>query len=194
MGTGLASAVQLLFSLYIYVMVLRLLMHVARVDFFNPITQGILKATDPLVRPVQKIIKPMARFDLATFLVAFVLQLVAFLIIQQLIGMPLGSVVPLLAVVLASLFSMVVKIYFFALIISIILSWVAPQANHPGAILVFQLTEPLLAPVRRILPSLGGLDISPIFVFLGLQLAEQLVNGLLLRFAGGYSMGLMGGF
>ncbi|WP_164648860.1 YggT family protein, partial [Pseudomonas viridiflava] len=67
------------------------------------------------------------------------------------------------------------NIFFYALIISVILSWVAPASHNPGAQLVNQITEPLLAPLRRILPNLGGLDISPILAFMILKLLDMLV-------------------
>src|SRR5690606_11905839 len=76
------------------------------------------------------------------------------------------------------------KIYFFALIVMIILSWVAPRANHPAAVLVMQLVEPIMAPVRKVIPPLGMLDLSPIVVFIGINLIDGIVVGQLVRAAG----------
>ena len=70
---------------------------------------------------------------------------------------------------------LVLKIFFFALIISVILSWIAPGSHNPGAQLTQQICEPLLAPIRNLLPNLGGLDISPIFAFITINLLERLV-------------------
>ncbi|MDP4788772.1 MAG: YggT family protein, partial [Haliea sp.] len=61
---------------------------------------------------------------------------------------------------------LVVNIYFFALLAMIILSWVAPGSRHPALLLLFQLTEPVMAPVRRLLPNMGGIDFSPILLFI----------------------------
>ena len=85
---------------------------------------------------------------------------------------------------LTGVISTLLDIYFFALLISIILSWVAPQSGHPGAMLIYQITEPVMAPVRNILPSMGGLDLSPIFVFIGINVLEILVVGPLAQMSG----------
>jgi YggT family protein len=73
--------------------------------------------------------------------------------------------------------SLFLKVFYFAMIISVILSWVAPGSYNPGAQLVNQICEPLLAPFRKIMPNLGGLDISPIFAFIALNLVDMLVIG-----------------
>ena len=75
--------------------------------------------------------------------------------------------------------SLFLKVFFFALIISVILSWVAPGSYNPGAQLVNQICEPLLAPFRKLLPNLGGLDISPIFAFITINLIDRFVIGAL---------------
>jgi len=84
---------------------------------------------------------------------------------------------PLLLLVwsLIAVTSLFLKIFFYALIISVILSWVAPGSHNPGAELVNQICEPALAPFRKILPNLGGLDISPILAFMALKLLDMLV-------------------
>ncbi|HKM14572.1 MAG TPA: YggT family protein [Marinospirillum sp.] len=185
MGAGLASFVQLLFSLATFVIVLRFLLHLSKADYFNPITQGVVKATNPIILPLQGLLKPMGRLDLASLLIAIVvksigitvaLYLTNFLGAANLVSILIGGVTGVLKTVL--------DLYFFVLVISIVLSWVAPQANHPGAVLVYQLTEPLMAPVRKIIPNLGGLDLSPIFVFLGINLASSLLVGILAQLAG----------
>jgi YggT family protein len=67
---------------------------------------------------------------------------------------------------------LVVNIYFVAILVSIILSWVAPGSYNPITLLLHQLTEPVMAPVRKIIPAMGGLDLSPIFVFIGINILE----------------------
>jgi YggT family protein len=71
-----------------------------------------------------------------------------------------------------------INIYFFAILAAIVLSWIAPRSHHPAIALLYQLTEPVMAPVRRLLPPLGGLDLSPILVFLAINVLEILLHGI----------------
>lgn len=183
MGSGIASFLQLLFHLVTFVVVLRFLLHLSRADYFNPITQGVVKATNPLILPLQTLLRPMGRLDLASLLLAIVIKAVGIFLAVKLNG-ELAGIGSIFIGGVAGVVKTTLNIYFFALIISIILSWVAPQANHPGALLVYQLTEPLMAPVRKIIPSLGGLDLSPIFVFLAINLASNVLVGILAQMAG----------
>lgn len=193
MGTGLASFIQLIFNLATFIVVLRFLLHFSKADYFNPITQGVVKATNPIVLPLQAFIKPQGRFDIASLLVAILLKALGIFIALYLMKLFAGAgVVNILIGGVAGVVKTILDLYFFALVISIVLSWVAPQANHPGAVLVYQLTEPLMGPVRKIIPSLGGLDLSPIFVFLGINLLSSVLVGMLAQFAGMPVAGLIG--
>lgn len=175
-ATAMADFIQLIFSLAASFVVLRFLLHLSRADYFNPITQGVVKATNPLILPLQAVLKPSRRCDWASLVAAFLIKGLG---ITAAVGIAsqLGAVtfVNITVGALIGTLNNILDIYFFALIISIVLSWVAPQANHPGAALVYQLTEPLMAPVRRFIPALGGLDLSPIFIFLGIGLAKKII-------------------
>lgn len=185
MGAGLASFVQLLFSLATFIIVLRFLLHLSKADYFNPITQGVVKATSPLVVPLQGLLKPMGRIDLASLIIAIAVKAIGITLAVYLSGhLGAANIVNILIGGVAGVLKTILDLYFFVLVISIVLSWVAPQANHPGALLVAQLSEPLMAPVRKIIPSLGGLDLSPIFVFLGINLASSILVGMLAQLAG----------
>ncbi len=185
MGAGLASFVQLLFSLATFIIVLRFLLHLSKADYFNPITQGVVKATSPLVVPLQGFLKPMGRIDLASLIIAIAVKAIGITLAVYLSGhLGAANIVNILIGGVAGVLKTILDLYFFVLVISIVLSWVAPQANHPGALLVAQLSEPLMAPVRKIIPSLGGLDLSPIFVFLGINLASSILVGMLAQLAG----------
>ncbi len=185
MGAGLASFVQLLFSLATFIIVLRFLLHLSKADYFNPITQGVVKATNPLVLPLQGLLKPRGRIDFASLIIAIAVKAIGITLAVYLSGhLGAADVASVLIGGVAGVLKTVLDLYFFVLVISIVLSWVAPQANHPGALLVAQLSEPLMAPVRKIIPSLGGLDLSPIFVFLGINLASSILVGMLAQLAG----------
>ncbi len=189
MGSQLGSAglmlVNTLVNIYLFLLMLRFLLQASRADYYNPISQSVVKITQPAVGPFQGFLGPvMNRFDLATLAAGFVIKAVSILIILQI---AIGGMPPLVGVAigtLAALANAILKIYFFALIVMIILSWVAPNASHPGALLVMQLIEPIMAPLRKVIPPLGMIDLSPIVAFIAISLIDGIVVGSLTRAAG----------
>ncbi|EZQ17925.1 YggT family protein [Pseudomonas sp. G11-1] len=167
--------VQTLGSLYLLIVLLRFILQLVRADFYNPLSQFIVRATQPILRPLRRVIPGFAGIDFASLVLALIVQLVVMAIIIKLMGYALPAILQLLVWSLVGITALFLKIFFFALIISVILSWVAPHSHNPAAVLVYQLCEPVLAPIRRFLPSLGGLDLSPIFAFIALNLLDMLV-------------------
>ena len=164
--------VYVFFGLYLMVMLLRFLLQLTRADFYNPISQTLVKLTNPLVIPLRRILPGYGGIDLASLLVALILQM---LMIALLIALQTGTMLPLLPLMMASLIGLaayLVKIYFFAILAMIILSWIAQGGNNPALRLLFQLTEPVMAPFRKVLPPMGGLDLSPIFVFILINIIQ----------------------
>jgi YggT family protein len=161
-------------GLYLLVVLLRFLLQIARADFYNPLSQFIAKATNPVLLPMRRVIPGLFGLDLACLVLALAVQFVTVFI-----GLLLaGSFNPLTALIWGALgiASMVMYIYYVCMIAMIILSWVAPQTRHPAAMLATQLVRPLCSPIQRILPAMGGIDISPIFVFLLLQVVRMLIE------------------
>lgn len=167
--------VQTLGSLYLLVVLLRFILQLVRADFYNPLSQFIVRATQPLLKPLRKVVPGLGGLDLAALVLALLIQLILVAIIIKLMGYALPNIAQLLIWSVIGVTALFLKIFFFALIISVILSWVAPQSNNPAAMMVQQLCEPVLAPIRGILPSMGGLDLSPIFAFIALRLIDMLV-------------------
>ncbi|MCP4210513.1 MAG: YggT family protein [Halieaceae bacterium] len=164
--------VYVFFGLYLMAMLLRFLLQLTRADFYNPISQTLVKLTNPLVIPLRRILPGYGGIDLASLLVALILQM---LMIALLIALQTGTMLPVLPLIMASLIGLaayLVKIYFFAILAMIILSWVAQGGNNPALRLLFQLTEPVMAPFRKLLPPMGGLDLSPIFVFILINIIQ----------------------
>lgn len=158
-----------LVTLYLGCLLLRLLLQWCRADFYNPISQFVVKATHPLVGPLRRFIPPLGRLDTATVVLLVVLEVLAIAVLC-LINY---GVLPLVSIALwapVGIASLLVHFYFVLLIVMIVLSWVAPYSRHPAALLVWQLCEPVMAPLRKIIPPLGGLDISPIFLFIGINI------------------------
>lgn len=167
---------QTLGQLYIFVVLLRFILQLVRADFYNPISQFVVKVTQPLLTPLRKIIPGFAGLDLAALALAFLVHMTLAIAVLMLAGAPALDILLRLAIwVLISLSALFMKIFFFALIISIILSWVAPGSFNPAAQLIHQVCQPVLAPIRRMLPDLGGIDISPIFAFIALNLFDRFV-------------------
>ncbi|MDC9719421.1 MAG: YggT family protein [Gammaproteobacteria bacterium] len=167
--------VQTVFGLYLMMVLIRFMLQLAKADFYNPLAQAIVKITQPFVGPLQKLIPRTGRFSLAAIILAFLVQLAVIIMVLLIVGIVLPSPIVLLIWSLIGVASQMLDLLFFAILATIILSWLAPQANHPGAYLLHQLTEPVMAPVRRILPNLGGLDFSPIVVFIVINLMDMLV-------------------
>lgn len=166
-----AYLLQTLLSLYLMAMLLRFLLQWARADFYNPISQFLVKITNPLVIPLRRFIPGLAGLDMATLLVLLLLQMagISAMLLLNGIAPPILMLVPWALIGLASL---VVNFYFFALLAIIIVSWVAPGTRHPAAVLLRQLTEPVMTPFRKLLPSMGGLDLSPILLFILINILQ----------------------
>jgi YggT family protein len=164
--------IQTFLSLYLMAMLLRFLLQVVKADFYNPISQFLVKVTNPLVIPLRKVIPGYGGLDISTLLLTLVLQGGGIVAIMLLNGLGLPN--PLLLIVWSALgvLGLLVNIYFFALLAMIILSWIAPGSRHPAIFLLHQITEPVMAPVRKMLPAMGGLDFSPILVFILINVVQ----------------------
>lgn len=162
----LVYLIQTLLSLFLLAVLLRFLLQLVRADFYNPISQFLVKLTNPLIVPLRKVIPGYAGLDLASLLLALVLQFLGIIMLLLINGVGLPSVGLLIVWSLLGLVGLLVNIYFFALLAMIILSWVAAGSNHPIIFLLHQITEPVMAPFRKALPSMGGMDFSPILVFI----------------------------
>ncbi|MBB3103419.1 YggT family protein [Azomonas macrocytogenes] len=176
---GLDSAgiliLQTLGSLYLLIVLLRFILQLVRADFYNPLSQFIVHATHPLLRPLRRIIPSIGGLDLASLILALLVQMLLMALLLLLAYGSTGNPVSLLIWAIIGVTGLFLKIFYFTLIVSVILSWVAPHTHNSAALLINQICEPVLMPFRRLLPSMGGLDISPIFAFLALQLLEMLV-------------------
>lgn len=175
LSQALILVIQTLGSLYLLIVLLRFILQLVRADFYNPLSQFIVKATHPLLRPMRRVIPSMGTLDLSSLILALLVQMVLMGLILLVAYGTIGNPLLLLIWALIGITGLFLNIFFWALIISVILSWVAPASHNPGAQLVAQLCEPVLAPFRRLLPNLGGLDISPIFAFLAIKLLDMLV-------------------
>jgi YggT family protein len=118
--------------------------------------------------PLRRVIPPIGKFDVASLVALLLVELAAAAILLSLSGFALEPA-GLVRFALIDLLRNVLQFYLVAIIIYVILSWVAPGTYSPAGALLASICEPLLAPVRRVIPPIGGLDLSALFVLIGLQ-------------------------
>lgn len=173
---ALVFLVDSLTSLAVYAFLLRLLLQLSRADFRNPLSQAIVRLTNWLVLPLRRVLPPAGKLDSASLVATYLVQLAAVAIV---FFMSTGVMVPLptlLWVALQKALVATLQLYTVAIVIYALLSLVAPGGYNPAIALLSSLCEPLLRPVRRLLPPVGGLDFSPLVVILGLQAAKILIT------------------
>jgi YggT family protein len=164
---ALIYIVNALSMLVIFVFLLRFWLPWFGADFRNPIAQGILRVTSPVINPLRRIVPSIGRIDTATILVLFIVQAGTVLFIMFLSG----SSITAKFVVLSSIMGLLqqsIRIFTFAIIIRIVLSWFAPHTHNPATALLASMTDPILRPFRRFIPTIGGFDISPLFAIIAL--------------------------
>lgn len=163
-------------SLVLLIIVLRFLLQLVRADFYNPLSQMIVKFTNPLLIPLRRVIPGFGGLDVASLVLAFAAQYLLIVLILLVGGYnPAPHLVPMIGWAFIGLLKLILNIYFWGMIIMVVASWVAPNSYNPALILINQLLEPVTAPVRRMMPDMGGLDLSPLIVLLGIQVLEILL-------------------
>lgn len=180
LSSSLGFLVQTLGGLYIMAVLLRFLLQLVRADFYNPISQAIVKITSPLLNPLRKVIPGFGGIDAASLVLALILQIALFYLLLFMRGIA-PEMVPFASVLISSFLKLVTEflnIYMFGLIIIAIASWVAPNSYNPGLMLLHQLTEPLTSRVRKVIPPIGGLDFSLMAVMLVIITLKNFLGGL----------------
>lgn len=165
---------QTLFGLYILVVMLRFLLQTVRADFHNPISQFVVKVTNPVIRPMRRIVPGLYGMDLSSLVVAWLLKSAELVLVLLITGLPLNPAGALLWAI-PGLVALLINIYLFSILIIVILSWVNPGSYNPVTAVLYKLTEPVMRPARNILPPISGFDLSPMLVMIGLVLLEMLL-------------------
>lgn len=159
---------------YIWALLLRFLFQWVNADFYNPIAKFIVKITHPPLRWLRRLIPSVGRIDTAALVLVFVLQLAVTSLTAIATGVTLS--LPALAIsALVQLLDQTLNLLLFAIIIRAVLSWIAPSSYHPANDLLVSLTEPLMRLGRRVIPSIGGVDLSPLVPLMGIQLTKMLL-------------------
>ncbi|KMT65859.1 YggT family protein [Catenovulum maritimum] len=164
-----------LFGLFLMVVVLRFWLQAVRADFYNPICQFIVKATNPVLKPLQLFLPSAGKFNVAALVLAVIVSFTK-LIVLYLVNNQAPNPVTLLIVSLFDVAREFLNLAFWILIIRAILSWFS-QGYNPAEMLLHQLTEPFLKPIRKLLPDMGGLDLSLLVAIIAIQFFKILLSG-----------------
>lgn len=164
---GFTFLISSLFDLYLFILVVRLVLVFAGANWFDPMTQFIVKATNFIITPLRRMIPNINRLETSTLIVILAMEAIKFTVIS-LISVGTPNILGVLVLSLADTFKLFVQFFFYAILIQVVMSWIQPQA--PVMQLLYRVTSPIMRPVQRLIPPIGGMDISPIPAMLGLQL------------------------
>lgn len=174
----LVYLIDTLFTLYAFAFMLRFLLQAVRADIHNPLSQALVKLTSPVLRPLRRVIPATGRIDLSCILAMFAIKLAGLV----LAGLAAGMTFPLGALLLRTAFDLVdlaLLVFMFTIIVQVVLSWVSPGTWNPVTVLLYQLNAPVLRPIGRLLPPLGGLDLSPLFALIAIQFLRMSLRWLI---------------
>ncbi|MEM7053558.1 MAG: YggT family protein [Pseudomonadota bacterium] len=174
-GNAFAFLIQTLFNLYLAALLLRVLLEAVGADYYNPVSQVLLKLTQPLVGPLGKLIPSIGTINVAAIVLLVVIQTLSLFLVTTLSGQIIGPFETLGTAVL-SLIRLLLVMYMVLIIVEVILSWVGGGMLHPIIPLIYQLTQPVLAPIRRAVPTLAGIDFSPLIAIIGIQFLMILIG------------------
>jgi len=164
--------IETLLTLYSLILLLRLILQLVKADYRNPLVQLLVLMTDPVVKPLRKLLPPLARIDSASLLL-FLLTTALLVSFWD----PLASTPAMIAIrTITRSLQILLSFYTVMILAAVVISWLGQAWRHPVIPLIYQITEPLLAPLRRRLPNLGGFDFSPIVALIGLQFLRLLVG------------------
>ena len=166
--------IQTLFGLYVTLVAIRFLLQWAKADFYNPISQFVVKLTSPALRPLRKLIPGYAGMDLAALVLAWLLKSVEFGLLVLVLGLN-ASVFSALGWAVPAVVQLFITIFLFAILIRVVLSWLNPDPYNPAITLLTRLTDPIMQPAQRLIQPIGGIDLSPMVVIIGLILLEMLL-------------------
>lgn len=180
-----AFLIQVIVGFYILIVMLRFLLQWVRANFYNPLVQFLVKLTNPPLVPLRRFIPGFMGLDMAAVVLMLSLQIVEILLLDAIGAYPLIlgvrgdaydlGILSVLVLAIAELLRLLLNVYIGAIIIQALMSWVNPDPRHPIVLLLRQLTAPVLRPAHDLLPPIGGIDLSPMLVIIGLMLAKMLL-------------------
>lgn len=164
-----------LIDLYVAAILLRFLLQCVRADFYNPLSQFLIRVTNPVVVPFRRIIPSIGPVDTASIVVMYLLQAIGIFLITT-IGVATLTPPQIFIYAAIKLVMMLLITYMVLIIVGVILSWFGGRVRHPIVPLIFQLTEPVLRPFRRFIPPIAGIDLSPLFALIAIRFLMLLLG------------------
>ncbi len=180
LGSLAARIFNLIVGIYLLAVLMRFLLQIARADFYNPVSQAVVRITDPMVRAFRSFIPGYKGIDFSCLVLALVIQGIAVCTLIVLYGGSIPSVGFIITLAFLGVVFFIINIYYYSIIALVIMSFVMLFSGnmnpHPILRLIWQLTEPVMEPVRKVIPPMGGLDISPFFVFIAIGFIKNLLR------------------
>ncbi len=174
-GDPFVFLVDTLFSIYIAIMYLRFILQQVGADFYNPISQFIMKATQPLVKNARRIIPAIGHIDTASIVLTFLLIIIKILLVYIIISGFSLNYIQIFLLSLRDLITLTFNIFIFAIFIQALLSWVNPDPYNPLSSILNRITHPVLQPISRWIPPMGGIDLSSLVALIGLIFLKLLI-------------------
>jgi YggT family protein len=171
--------IEVIFGLYMAIVALRIIMQWAEWEYHNPVVTMIIRVTQVPVKFLRRFIPAIGRWDTATIILLLLLSMIKLVFISLLkTGIP--QVSAFLMLILTDIFSLFITLFTVSIIVEVILSWLSPQGSYnPITPLITRMNTPILKPIRQMLPTMGGIDLSPLIALLGIQILSMLVMPLL---------------
>lgn len=166
--------IETVFTLYLLMVLLRLLLQLARADFYNPICQFLVKATNPPLRPLRRIIPGLWGIDVASIVLLVALQMLGVWLMHLASGRTI-AVGGLLVLSIGELLLLTLNTLLIVILLQVVMSWLNPGISNPLTSILYSLSEPLLRPARRLLPTVSGIDFSPLIVLILIQMTKILL-------------------
>jgi len=181
--SALLFLINSLFDMYLFILIIRLILAWVGANYFDPITQFVIRLTDPIIKPLRKRIPNIQRLEVSTLSVIVLLELIKFMLVA-LLEAGNFNITGIILLAFGDTLKLIIQTFFYAVILQVILSWVQPNSNINY--LLVQFTSPIMRPLHRIVPPVGGFDVTPIPALLLLQLLQIVLVGPLLNI--GYVM------
>lgn len=167
--------IEVIFGLYIMAILLRFILQQVRADFYNPVSQVLVKVTNPLLKPLRRFIPGYLGIDWPAIILAIAFQAVEIVLVFFIVAGQVPAPLGLLVLSIAKLLQTVIYIFMFVIFVQVVISWINPGVYNPITNLLYKISEPIMRPARNLLPPMGGFDLSPMLVLIGLQLALMLI-------------------
>ena len=171
-----AQLIDILVGLYITIILLRFFLQYFRADFYNPLSQFVVKATDPFIKPLRKVIPGFGGIDVSSLLLAYLVILLKLFLLYAIAGQFNFNLVYIGLYSIVDLLQSILRLFMFLIFIRVILSWVSPGGYNPVIAVIGQISEPIIAKFRRLLPPMSGFDFAPMLALILLYFLQSSLN------------------